>query len=452
MTIQQAFAEAVQHHQSGRLAKAEPLYRQILTAQPDHAEALHMLGLLAHQGGHHEAAHSLMSQAIAFLPEDAGCFANLCDVLRVLGRFDESVAAGRRAIALRPDFANAHNNLGNVLKDMGRTAEAIAAYRATLALAPDDPEAKWNHSLLQLVHGDYARGWPLYEARWDTDRLRASRRKFSQPMWDGSPLNGQRVLLHSEQGFGDTIQFIRYAPLIAKMGGTVLVECQPSLTRLLATVEGVSKVVGDGEPLPPFDLHVPMLSLPFVFKTEPETIPSKVPYLAIDPARGQFWRDWLGDGSPLKVGFVWAGRTGNFQQAMRAIRLEQLLPLLRVPGVDFISLQMGDQAHQLAGTPGTSQVRDPSGRIGDFADTAALIAQLDIVISIDTAVAHLTGALGVPLWVMLPFACDWRWFLEREDSPWYPTARLFRQQRILEWDPVIAKVRGELQALAESRR
>jgi hypothetical protein len=452
VTIQQAFELALGHHKAGRLAKAEPFYRQILGTQPDHAEALHMLGLLAHQSGHHDVALGLIGRAVVLVPNDAGCFANLCDVHRVLGRFDEAVAAGNRAIALRPGFAIAHNNLANALMDMGRFDEAIAACRRTLELIPDDPEAKWNHSLLLLLGGDFQRGWPLYEARWDTDRLRASKRDFRQPMWDGSPLNGQRVLLHSEQGFGDSIQFIRYAPLVAKSGGVVVVECQPSLAGLFATVEGVSKVVGDGEPLPPFDLHVPMLSLPFVFKTEPETIPSKVPYLAIDPARGQFWRDWLGDdGSRLKVGLVWAGRTSNFQQGMRAIQLRQLLPLLDVSGVNFVSLQMDGRAGQIFDTPGASNIRDPREHIGDFADTAALIAQLDLVITIDTAVAHLAGALGVPLWVMLPFAPDWRWFLHREDSPWYPTARLFRQQRILEWDPVIAKVRAELQSLVQSR-
>ena len=453
MTVHEAFGAALAHHQSGRLAKAEPLYRQILATQPDHAETLHMLGLLAHQGGHHAAAEELIGKAIALLPENPGCLANLSDVLRVVGRFDEAVAAGRRAIMLRPDFANAHNNLGNVLKDMGRFDEAIAAYRRTLELTPDDPEARWNHALLLLLGGDFERGWPLYEARWETDRLRAAKRSFPQPMWDGSPLDGRRVLLHAEQGFGDSIQFIRYAPMVARLGGAVLVECQRPLVELFAAVPGVGAVVAAGDPLPPFDRHLPMLSLPLVFRTEPETIPRTVPYFASCPVRSQFWREWIGgDASRLRVGLVWAGRTSNFQQRMRALHLRQLLPVLRVPGVDFISLQMDRVAGQIMEIREASGVRDPSGHVSNFADTASLIAQLDLVISIDTAVAHLAGAMGRPVWTLLPFAPDWRWFLEREDSPWYPTMRLYRQERLGEWDPVIARIRDQLQSLLESRR
>jgi len=452
MTVQDAFELALQHHKSGRLAEAEKLYWNILEAQPDYAEALHMLGLVAHQNRHHVAAAEIMQKGIALTPEDPGAHANLSDVLRCLGRFDEAVAAGQRAIELRPDFANAHNNLGNVFKDVGRVDEAIAAYRRTLELIPDDPEARWNLSLLLLLHGDLERGWPLYEARWETEARRPSRRDFAQPMWDGRALEGRTLLIHAEQGLGDSLQFIRYARQAAAAGGLVIVECQRSLARLFADVEGVSKVVASGDPLPSFDLHVPMLSLPLVFRTTLETIPGHAPYLAVSPGHGEAWRQWLGgDGPHLKVGLVWAGRATTFQQNMRALRLEQLFPLLEMPGVEFVSLQVDKRGGELLENPISSSIRDPRPRIADFADTAALISQLDLVISIDTAVAHLAGALGKPTWVLLPFAADWRWLLGRSESPWYPATRLFRQPRLMEWEPVIAGVREELQSLIQAR-
>lgn len=588
VTIHQAFEQAVQHHQSGRLAEAEGLYRQILAAQPDHAEVLHMLGLLAHQAGHHDAAAELIGQAIALMPENAACRSNLTDVERVRRRFDAALAAGHRAIELRPDFAHAHNNLGNVFTDMGRPAEAIAAYRRTLELTPDDAEvcrnlanvlhatgrleeaiavfrtavalqpdvAEAHHNLgnalldtdrlaeaigehrlaiglrpdfaeahsslgaglradgrfdeaiaafrraielkpafpnarihlanalkdvgrvdeaveacrsavelnpdhasarmtlgtLELLAGDFERGWLNYEARWKKADFTSPKRDFQKPIWDGSPLEGRTLLIHAEQGFGDSIQFIRYAALAAGCGGPVVVECQRLLLDVFSTVPGIGQLVAAGDPLPHFDVHIPVMSLPLAFRTMLETIPRNVPYVSADAGRRQFWRDWIGcENSRLKVGLVWAGRPTHLHDRRRSLQLGQLLPLFGVQGVGFINLQMDDRAAQIQELSAGQRILDPSGSIADFADTAALVAELDLVIAVDTAVAHLAGALGKPVWVLLPFSPDWRWLLGREDSPWYPTMRLFRQQRAKEWEPVIAEVRKQLQTLTEVR-
>ena len=261
------------------------------------------------------------------------------------------------------------------------------------------------------------------------------------------------MLIHAEQGLGDSIQFIRYAPLVAGRGGVVLVECQRSLVGLFRGVKGVAGVVAAGDPLPPFDLHVPMLSQPLVFKTTNETIPREVPYLAADPARCESWRVRLGADRPrLRVGLAWAGKPTHGQDRLRSIRLDQLLPLLGGEGVEFFSLQVDRGTEQIRQIPGASGIIDHTGHIHGFADTAALLMQLDLVISVDTAVLHLAGALGRPAWALLAFAPDWRWLLDRADSPWYPTMRLFRQPRIMEWEPAIAEVREQIGMLVKSRR
>jgi len=272
-------------------------------------------------------------------------------------------------------------------------------------------------------------------------------------MWDGRPLNGQRVLIHAEQGLGDSIQFIRYAPRIVERGGVVVVECQQALVELFKTARGVSEVVAAGEPLPPFDFHVPMLSQPLVFKTTLETIPGEIHYLTADPARCEIWRQKIGgERSRLRAGLVWGGNPANPGDRTRSIRLEKLLPLLRVEGVDFFSLQKDRGAEQIREVPGAARIIDHTGSLSSFAETAALLVQLDLVISVDTAIVHLAGALGRPVWALLPLAPDWRWLLNRYDSPWYPTLRLFRQPRIADWDSVIVEVREQLEAFVKSRR
>jgi tetratricopeptide (TPR) repeat protein len=436
----------------GRLDDAAAAYRRAIRIQPDYIEAINDLGNILETLGRSDEAIAAFRQAILAAPGDADLHNNLGIALREKGRIEEAVGSYSRAIALDPRHAEAHHNLGNALGQLGRLGDAQAACIRALEINPQDAQAKFLSGTLHLLAGEFSLGWPRYEERWDIPEATSPRRDFAQPVWDGSALEGRRVLIHEEQGFGDAIQFIRYAPLVADRGGQVILECSGSLAEVFSTVKGVGQIVVAGEPLPPFDIHIPMMSLPLTFGTTVESIPQNVPYISADAARCEFWRAWLAENdSILKVGIVWGGRTDTTQRSLRSVRLRDWLPIFRVPDVDFVSLQVGRGIEQIKQLPGRQPVRDASCHIEDFADTAALVSQLDLVIAVDTAVAHLAGALGKPVWVLLPFAPDWRWMLGREDSPWYPSMRLFRQQRALEWEPVISRVRKELQTLVEAR-
>ncbi len=436
----------------GRLDDAAAAYRRAIRIQPDYIEAINDLGNILETLGRSDEAIAAFRQAILAAPGDADLHNNLGIALREKGRIEEAVGSYSRAIALDPRHAEAHHNLGNALGQLGRLDDAQAACSRALEINPQDAQAKFLSGTLHLLAGEFSLGWPRYEERWDIPEATSPRRDFAQPMWDGSALEGRRVLIHEEQGFGDAIQFIRYAPLVAEFGGQVILECSGSLAEVFSTVKGVGQIVVAGEPLPHFDLHIPMMSLPLTFGTTVESIPQNVPYISDDAARCEFWRAWLAENdAALKVGIVWGGRTDTTQRSLRSVRLRDWLPIFRVPDVDFVSLQVGRGIEQIKQLPGRQPVRDASGHIEDFADTAALVSQLDLVIAVDTAVAHLAGALGKPVWVLLPFAPDWRWMLGREDSPWYPSMRLFRQQRALEWEPVISRVRKELQTFVEAR-
>jgi tetratricopeptide (TPR) repeat protein len=346
------------------------------------------------------------------------------------------VACLERCVQLQPDFPEAHNNLGNAHRDQGRLEEAHACFARALELRPDYADAHWNRALLWLLQGDFEKGLPEYEWRWQLKDFR--RRAHSQPLWNGAPLGEQTLLLYAEQGLGDTVQFIRYAALARRHCGRIVVQCQPPLARLLAGYPGVDQLVPEGVPLPPFDAHAPLLSLPRLLGTTLDTIPANIPYLHADPGLVALWRDELASGAGFKVGIAWQGSTKYRADRWRSMPLAQFEPLARVPGVRLFSLQKGfgrEQVHG-AGFP----VTDLGGRLdeahGAFMDTAAVLKNLDLVITSDTVIAHLAGALGVPVWVAVPFLPDWRWLLEREDSPWYPTMRLFRQAQPGRWDEV----------------
>jgi hypothetical protein len=296
-----------------------------------------------------------------------------------------------------------------------------------------------------LLHGDFEHGWPEYEWRWKTRDFSSGRRPFTQPQWDGGSLNGRTILLHAEQGLGDTLQFIRYAPLVAEAAGNIVVECPAPLKRLLRHSLRQVPVLSKGEPLPPFDIHCPMLSLPLACRTTLANIPRQVPYLNADSELAAHWQGKLvSQRELLKVGLAWAGNKAHKNDRHRSIELSTLAPLGEVPHVSFISLQKGEPAKQATRAPAGITLFDWSNELGDFADTATLIANLDLIISVDTAVAHLAGAMGKPVWTLLPFVPDWRWLLEREDSPWYPTMRLFRQSAPGDWSGVITRVVGAL--------
>lgn len=486
MTIQQAYELALQHHRAGRLRDAESLYRQILTFQPDHPNARIDLGTSLRQQGRfeeaftelrlvlmarpdlpelhaslgnyflakrqwHEAADAFR-EAIRLLPAYALAHNNLGMALQNQGRTDEAIVAYRRALALQPDFVDAYTNLGTAFWEMAEWDSARDAYESALAIQPTDAKARMNLGLCLLLHGDFERGWEAYEARRCVKEV-CPETPLGEPLWDGRPLNDRTILLHSEQGLGDTIQFVRYAPLVAALGGVVVLRCQAELKRLMTGQAGISQVVADTDPSPDCDVRFPLLSLPRLFRTIEQTIPNAVPYLIPDSSRVEHWRGKVSHGRPgLNVGIVWAGNPSHRYDRRRSIALSKLAPLARTTGVWFFSLQKGEAAAQARTPPLELRLTDWTSELHDFVDTAALVASLDLIISVDTAVAHLAAALGKPVWMLLPFVPDWRWMRDRSDSPWYPTLRLFRQSSSPnDWDEPIARVARELEVLARRK-
>jgi len=495
-------------HQAGRLEEAEAIYQSVLKEEPANADAHHLLGLVASHQGRYQLAEERIREAIALNPLAPFYHNNLGNVLQALGRFQEAVvsyrdalrldpayvephsnlgpaldalgrhaeavaagleavrrrpgwaeaymnlgnslaklnryeeaeAAYREAARLRPGYAEAYSNLGNAVLEQGRVEEAAGCFEEALQLDPANGVAHWNRGWLRLLQGDYERGWQEYEWRWVTGN--AAPRSFRQPVWDGSCLWGATILLHAEQGLGDTVQFIRYAPWVKQAAGRVVVECQARLAPLVATVSGVDEVVPAGAELPPFDTHAGLLSLPRIFGTRVETVPAAVPYFTVAPERLERWRARLAGVRGFKVGLVWAGSPTHKNDRSRSLPLSALAPLAEAPGVAWFSLQRGPQAAELraARLPITNLEEDDN----DAMDTAAIIMNLDLVIAADTMVAHLAGALARPVWTLLAYMPDFRWMLGREDTPWYPTMRLFRQPRPGDWAAVIERVREEL--------
>jgi predicted O-linked N-acetylglucosamine transferase (SPINDLY family)/ADP-heptose:LPS heptosyltransferase len=442
-----SFLEA--HYQLGNLLRegkrntdAEASYRQVLALNPDHVQAHNNLGAALGEQGRFEEAAECFRRASELRPDYADAYSNLAHALRAMGRAEEAEAACRRAIALAPRLAVAHLNLGLALQDMARMDDALASFRRASTLNPGYPMAVACEGMLHLLRGNLAAGWEKYEARWNIGDLPP--RNFPQPQWRGEPLAGKTILLHAEQGFGDTIQFLRYLPLVAERGGKVVLEIQKPLFPLVARSAGV-EVIARGDPLPPFDVHCPLLSLPLAFATTLQNVPASMPYLSASANRIAHWRTRLGSEGGLKVGIAWAGSPVHRHDRHRSIPIERLKPLFELAGARFFSLQVGGRAADL-GAIEPVPVTDLSGELTDFGETAAAIANLDLVIAADTALAHLAGALNKPVWTLLPFAPDWRWLLARSDSPWYPSMRLFRQTRHGDWDGVVAVVR---QALGE---
>ncbi len=445
LTIQGALSLAVREHHAGQLARAGELYRKILEHDPKNSQALHLLGVVEHQQGRHVEADQLIRQAISLTPAVAEYHSNHGEVLRRLGNIDGAMKAYRHAIELNPDDAVAHYNLGNVLMARANPRKALASYQRAVDLQPDVAVMHVNKAMALLQAGEYADGFVEYEWRWACDHMAAERRSYPRPAWDGSDPAGKTILVYWEQGFGDTIQFIRYAPLLAARGATVVVECQPELKTLLQCVQGVSHVVAFGDPLPEFDTHVAMLSLPRLFGTAVESVPASVPYVTASRDRVVDWRIRLArDTSWCKVGLVWAGRSTNDDDNLRSIPLATLAPLGRIMRANFYSLQTGPAALEARHAPPILRLKDVGHELKDFADTAALLENLDLVITVDTAVAHLAGAMGKPTWVLLSHAPDWRWMTRRTTTPWYPTMSLVRQRRPGVWAHVVERIKREL--------
>jgi Flp pilus assembly protein TadD len=424
--------------QQGKLAAAVASYQQALRLKPGYAEAHSNLGVALLEQGKVTEAVACHQQALCFRPDIAEAHTNLGMALAEQGKLAEAVACHQQAVRLRPNLAEPHNNLGVALADQGRLTEAATCYEQALRLKPDYPDAHLNLAYSWFLRGDLEAGWPGYEWRWK--RRGAAQPSFRQPLWDGSSLQDQTILLFAEQGLGDTLQFIRYAPIVQQHGGTVIVQCQEPLLRLLATSAGIDRLVPEGAAVPPFDVQAPLLSLPRILRTTLATIPAQVPYLSVDPASSAHWQRQLSGVEGLKVGIAWQGNPEHPRDRRRSVPLLAFAPLAGVPGVRLVSLQKGPGREQLPAMADRLGLLDMADHLQDFADTAALISHLDLVITVDTAVAHLAGALGIAVWLALPSTPDWRWLRERENSPWYPSMRLFRQSTWGDWPEVFERL------------
>ena len=439
-------------HALQRFAEALDSFDRALATAPRSVEARYNRGNALLAMGRHEEALASFDGAIAHRPDHADALLNRGLALAALGRHAEAIESYRRLLVIDPRRVEAHYNCGNAFRALERDAEAIACYDAALALQPEHPDAHWNRAWALLALGDYERGWVEHEWRSKSPRWLAPPPRSAAPRWLGeSDCRDRTLLILSEQGTGDTVQYLRYVPLLAARGARVVLELPRSLERLCVHYGKWAALAFDDEPLPAHEMHCPIASLPLAFRTAVETIPAQVPYLHADPALVAQWRETLAstdDG--LRVGLVWAGNPKQGSERRRGIGLEPCLPLFEVAGVRWHSLQVGERASELARlAPGAAL--DLSERLDDFAETAAVIANLDLVVTTDTAVAHIAGAMGKPVWILLMFAADWRWLRGRDDSPWYPSARLFRQQSPGDWRGVIYRVKSELERSTEAR-
>lgn len=429
-------------------------FDRALALNPHSAETLSNRGNALWQLRRAGEALTSFDAALALRPDAAEIHSNRANALLDLNRPDEALANLDRALALKPGYTEALVNRANALRDLNRSQEAIESCDAALTINPELAEAHWNKALEQLLLGDLAQGFSNYEWRWK--RAGSAPRDFGVPQWRGEDigeedLGGKAVLLHAEQGFGDTIQFVRYVPLLAARGAKIVLEVPDSLHPLLGAIDGVVAIISRGQPHPAIDLHCPLMSLPLALGTTLETVPASVPYLRAPADRIEAWRLKLPASGKPRVGLVWSGKPSHRNDHNRSIAFERFAPLLAQNDVDFISLQRevrdGDKP-----LLEKSAILRPDLDTVDFADTAAIIDTLDLVIAVDTAVAHLAGAMGKTLWLLLPFSPDWRWMLHRDDSPWYPTAQLFRQPRIADWDSVVARLREALASVATTRQ
>lgn len=482
VTLSQLLQVAAQHFQQGRLLETEQLCNQALQTVPDNADALHMLGLVVLRTGKPDVALELVGKAVTIMPANpfvhnnlgeiysalnqadraVACYGealrlnpqfaeahnNLGVALKKLSRYEEAIASYRQALACRPDYAVAYNNLGNALRDLGRLAEARASFEQALSFNPGLVSARFNLALTLLYQGEYAEGFALYEQRFEGGKQHypVSHELYSRfstmPRWDGTELHGRRLLIWTEQGMGDSLMLLRFfSGLKEKGAGKIIVYCESGLVPILRTVEVVDEILQRDQfpSFETFDVHCPIMSLPHLFGTTLDTLPAKVPYLRVPAGMDERWLGRLAEITGLKVGLVWAaGKKDD-----RDITLQDFAPLIEIPGVTFFSLQKGEPASQLAETgwpvwDWMDECKVP------FLDTAALVQHLDLVISVDTSVAHLAGALGKPVWLLNRYESEWRWMLEREDSPWYPTMRIFRQKSLHDWPGVIARLAESL--------
>jgi tetratricopeptide (TPR) repeat protein len=470
----------------GRHAEAEACYRRALGLRPSFPEAHTNLGNVLIRLERPDEAIAHHREALRLRPHYPEAHSNLGNALVTQRKYPEAEACYREAIRQKPDYAEAHHNLGTALAEQGRLAQAEACYREALRLKPeyidacgnlaaalvgqdrpeeaaavyrqileykpDSPDTHLSRALACLLMGYWEEGWAEYDWRWRVPEFGTL--PYKEPLWDGSPLEGRTILLHAEQGLGDTLLAVRYAPLVKERGGSVVLACPKALLRLLAGFPGVDRLVEQGSALPPFDVQAPLLSLPGIFHTTPDTVPADVPYLFADPGLVQHWQRELGSGLEFRVGIAWQGNPKFKADRQRSIPLAEFAPLAAVEGVKLYSLQKGFGSEQVKAV--SFPVVDLGPRLdetaGAFMDTAAVMRSMDLMITSDSAVAHLAGALGVHSWVALPFAPHWVWLREREDCPWYPTMRLFRQTSWGSWGDVFARIAAGLRRRAATPR
>lgn len=482
--VEALLQRAFQDHGAGRLNEAAQGYNQVLKLSPGHADALHLLGLVMRAAGRIDDAVRLIEQAVAARPHWPDAFYNLGNALAALGRapdaikayntaieqqpenplfhynlgnlkratndYKGAVLAFRRAVEADPNHMQSWHNLANVLRETGENRLAINIYRKVLSLDPDLAEAHYNLGLALMSVGELVQGFREYEWRWKVASFPSPRRNYDQPLWKGELLKGKTLLVHAEQGMGDTLQFCRYVPLLQRFGGRVLFGCAAPQMGLLSRLPGVSNVIdADGQSLARFDYHVPLLSLPRIFGTKVETIPAAVPYLTPDPQLLAKWRKIIGK-QGLKIGLNWAGNPKHGNDVNRSMALRDLLAMPMAPGVRFFSLQKDEAAGQLHQLGLTDTVPDLGAQINDFDELAAAISALDLVITVDSAPAHMAGALGKPVWVFLPTSSDWRWMEKIDRSPWYPTMRLFRQDRQGSWAEPVQRAAAQMMHVARN--
>jgi tetratricopeptide (TPR) repeat protein len=428
----------------GRLDEALACLDRAVALKPDFAQALYLRGSVLRQRGRMDAALACFDRVLAVEPRFADVWNERGMVLERLCRPEVALECFERAAALDPDNPGRYLNIGVTLRDLRRQDEALAAFDRAIALDPDYAVAHANRAMLLLMMGEFAEGWRTYEWRWRDPAFTGIAKQFADRRWNGDgPLAGKTLLIFAEQGNGDTIMFCRYAPLAAAQGAHVAMQALPGVMPLLATLKDDIELIEIGRPLPAFDLCCPLLSLPFVLNLpRPETA-ANIPYLFADPVKREAWRRRLGEKRRRRIGLVWSGNAQQDNDHNRSMALRHLAPLLRLPFA-FHCLQKEIRpadAEMLAAFPRLAVHAD---ELHDFADTAALAAEMDLIVAVDTASAHLAGALGLPVWIMLSFAADWRWLTDRRDSPWYPTATLFRQPSLGDWDAVVRDVRVAL--------
>lgn len=439
------FAQATAAATARDFARAIPLYDQAIAADPARAEPYYKRANALKDSGQLEPALASYNQAIERKPDYAYAFCNRAFVQQSLGRLEDALISYDRALAIDPNDVLVHNNRALLLQLLYRWDEALASYDRALALNPGYADAHYNRAITALYLGDFTRGWPDFEWRWQVAQRAniGTVREFAQPLWLGAPsLAGKRLLVHSEQGLGDTLQFCRYATLAAAQGASVILEIQRSLVSVVRTLAGAAEVIAKGDPLPPFDYHCPLMSLPLAFKTSVASIPNPGQYLHANPEKVAAWQASLGERRAPRVGLVWSGNPNNPIDQRRSIALERWIPKLP-PEFQYFCLQNEIRPADRAALEASQRIVS-LGEFPSFESTAAFCECLDVVVCVDTSVTHLAGALGKRTWVLIPFVPDWRWMRDREDTPWYPSVKLYRQQRAGEWDEVLDRVTRDL--------